>query len=115
MISRRRYLAGTSAVVAGAAGAVVLGLEPFATAGVAATDGDVHGHRGEKFKHKGRDVEVVEHGEEVMVTIDGKKKVHAHRSGRTLHSHLLPFQDYRTGKQFAVSVIDAEDAALLVL
>ncbi len=106
MIGRRRYLAGASALLAGAAGAVAVGVEPFPAA---AAPGD------EKFKHRGRDVEIVLHGEEVHVIVNRTKRVHVERSGRAFHTHLRPFEEFAAPRRLAMSVIDAEDAGLLVI
>jgi hypothetical protein len=70
----------------------------------------------EKFNYHGRKVVITnQSGVTVHVTINDTHEVHVeHFKGEYL-THLLPFGSFRTSRQLAEAVIDAEDAGLVII
>ena len=115
MITRRQVVVGASAALAvgAAAGSQLLPDAPDAEAAASVT-------RGQRFRHRGRDVELVPMAggavHALVTRASRRAQVHVMRSELGgYHTHLLPFTEYRSAREAAESVIDAEDSALVIL
>ena len=114
MITRRQVVVGASATLAvgAAAGSQLLPDAPDAEAASVA--------RGQRFRHRGRDVELVPMAggavHALVTRASRRAQVHVMRSELGgYHTHLLPFTEYRSAREAAESVIEAEDSALVIL
>lgn len=109
MIDRRRFMTGAALAGAGVAGAVVLtGHSPFELPSAQAAGN-------EKFKYRGRNVEITQLPNSAHVLVDGRFGVHLEHEGPAFLTHLLPFSTFPGARQAAQALIDGAADTLFIL
>jgi hypothetical protein len=109
MINRRRFMAGAALGAAGVAGAVIFtGHSPIELPSAEAASGD-------KFKYRGRNVEITPLPNSAHILVDGRHGVHLMRDGNAFSSHLLPFNEFTSPRQAAQALIDGAAETLFIL
>jgi hypothetical protein len=107
-LDRRRFLIGSSVVIAGAAAAGV-------TIGVLPNTESAAADEVQRFSYRGRQVVATVSDTSAHVTVNGRHGIHVERIGDQYFTHLLPFGSFRSPRELVQAVIQAEDAHLLII